>query len=258
MAQYREEATVLCQERLQKDIYSLTIATENIAVAAVPGQFVSLYTKEGSKLLPRPISICEVKGNAIRLVYRVVGYGTKEFSAYKEGDSISVLGPLGNGFTIKDKKAVLVAGGIGIPPMVELARRLRGAYPSLSVTAVLGYRDSNTFLADDIREYADVIIATDDGSLGVKGNVIDAIRQEKVEAEIFYACGPTPMLRGLKSYAEEAGIEAQISLEEKMACGIGACLACVCKTKDIDEHSHVHNARICKDGPVFDSREVEL
>lgn len=258
MAQYREEAKVLRQEMLEKDIYSLTLATENIAVEAVPGQFVSLYTKEGSKLLPRPISICEVQDNVIRLVYRVVGYGTTEFSGYREGDTVSLLGPLGNGFTLKEKKAVLVAGGIGIPPMVELAKQLRQEYPSLSVTAVLGYRDSNTFLVDDIRKYADVIIATDDGSMGVKGNVIDAIRQQNIDAEIFYACGPTPMLRGLKSYAEGAGIEAQISLEEKMACGIGACLACVCKTKDVDEHSHVHNARICKDGPVFDSREVEL
>ena len=258
MAQYREEAKVLRQEMLEKDIYSLTLATENIAMEAVPGQFVSLYTKEGSKLLPRPISICEVQDNAIRLVYRVVGYGTKEFSGYREGDTVSLLGPLGNGFTLKEKKAVLVAGGIGIPPMVELAKQLHREYPSLSVTAVLGYRNSNTFLVDDIRKYTDVVIATDDGSMGVKGNVIDAIRQQNIEAEIFYACGPTPMLRGLKGYAEEAGIEAQISLEEKMACGIGACLAYVCKTKDVDEHSHVHNARICKDGPVFDSREVEL
>lgn len=258
MAQYREEAKVVRQEMLEKDIYSLTLATENIAGEARPGQFVSLYTKEGSKLLPRPISICEIQDNTIRLVYRVVGYGTGEFSGYKEGDTVSVLGPLGNGFTLKDKKAVLVAGGIGIPPMVELAKQLRATYPELPVTAVLGYRDSNTFLVDDISEYADVVIATDDGSLGVKGNVIDAIRQKKIEAKVLYACGPTPMLRGLKGYAEAAGIEAQISLEEKMACGIGACLACVCKTKNIDEHSHVHNARICKDGPVFDSREVEL
>ncbi len=258
MAQFREEAKVLRQEMLGKDIYSLTLATENIAREAAPGQFVSLYTKDGSKLLPRPISICEVQDNAIRLVYRVVGYGTKEFSGYREGEKVSLLGPLGNGFTLKNKKAVLVAGGIGIPPMLELAKQLRRESPSLSVTAVLGYRDSNTFLVDDIKKYADVVIATDDGSLGVKGNVIDAIRKEKIEAQIFYACGPTPMLRGLKNYAEEINVEAQISLEERMACGIGACLACVCKTKEIDEHSHVHNARICKDGPVFDSREVEL
>lgn len=103
-----------------------------------------------------------------------------------------------------------------------------------------------------------VVVATEDGSVGVHGNVLDAIREEGIEGEIIYSCGPTPMLRALKAYAGEKGIEAQISLEEKMACGIGACLACVCQSKDVDEHSHVHNKRICKDGPVFDAREVEL
>ncbi len=258
MSKYTEQAKVVRQEMLQDGIYSLILETDKIAREARPGQFVSLYTHDGSKLLPRPISICEVNENTLRLVYRVVGFGTGEFSRYMQGDTVKIIGPLGNGFTIKDKKPVLVAGGIGIPPMLELAKEIRAAYPDMEITAVLGYRDSNTFLVDDIKKYAKVVIATDDGSLGVHGNVIDAIKQENVEAEVFYACGPTAMLRGLKTYAEEKGIEAQISLEEKMACGIGACLACVCKTKNVDEHSHVHNARICKDGPVFDSREVEL
>lgn len=258
MSKYTEQAKVVRQEMLQDGIYSLILETKDIAKEARPGQFISLYTHDGSKLLPRPISICEVDGDTLRLVYRVVGFGTNEFSHYIEGDTVKIIGPLGNGFTIRDKKAVLVAGGIGIPPMLELARKIHASYPAMELTAVLGYRDSNTFLLDDMQKYAKVVVATDDGSLGVHGNVIDAIKQKNIEAGVFYACGPTPMLRGLKSYAEEKGIEAQISLEEKMACGIGACLACVCKTKDIDEHSHVHNARICKDGPVFDSKEVEL
>ena len=125
-------------------------------------------------------------------------------------------------------------------------------------TIVLGYKDSQTFLKDELERWGKVVVATEDGSVGVKGNVLDAIREEGIEGEIIYSCGPTPMLRALKVYAEEKGIEAQISLEEKMACGIGACLACVCQSKDVDEHSHVHNKRICKDGPVFDAREVEL
>lgn len=258
MSKYTEQAKVVRQEMLQEGIYSLILETDKIAGEARPGQFISLYTHDGSKLLPRPISICEVNGSTLRLVYRVVGFGTGEFSHYSQGDTVKIIGPLGNGFTIRDKKPVLVAGGIGIPPMLELAKGIHAAYPELEITAVLGYRDSRTFLVDDIKKYAKVVIATDDGSLGIHGNVIDAIKQENVKAEIFYACGPTPMLRGLKAYAEEKDIEAQISLEEKMACGIGACLACVCKTKNVDEHSHVHNARICKDGPVFDSKEVEL
>ena len=224
MSKYTEQAKVVRQEILQDGIYSLILETDKIAEEARPGQFISLYTHDGSKLLPRPISICEVDGNTLRLVYRVVGFGTGEFSGYTRGDTVKIIGPLGNGFTIKDRKPVLVAGGIGVPPMLELAKGIHAIYPDMKITAVLGYRDSNTFLVDDIKKYADVIIATDDGSLGVHGNVIDAIKQNKVEAQIFYACGPTPMLRGLKAYAQENDIEAQLSLEEKMACGIGCLL----------------------------------
>lgn len=258
MAYFKEEAEVICQSMLFQDIYSLWLRTTDIAQAAVPGQFVSLYPQDGSRLLPRPISICEVNKNELRLVYRIAGAGTKEFSGYKAGDSVSVMGPLGNGYSLRDKSAVLVAGGIGVPPMLQLAKTLRAKYPKLPVTAVLGYRDKNIFLAEDIKKYADVIIATDDGSVGVCGNVVDALKAKKPAMEVLYACGPIPMLRGICAYAEETGVEAQISLEEKMACGVGACLACVCRTKGVDSHSHVRNARICKDGPVFDSREVEL
>ena len=104
----------------------------------------------------------------------------------------------------------------------------------------------------------EVFLATEDGSLGTKGNVLDAIRENGLTADVIYACGPTPMLRALKAYAEEKQMECYISLEEKMACGIGACLACVCKSKEVDGHTNVHNKRICKEGPVFDAREVEL
>ena len=117
---------------------------------------------------------------------------------------------------------------------------------------------AKTFLKDEFAQNGEVYISTEDGSVGTKGNVMDAIRENALEADIIYACGPTPMLRGIKAYAEEMGIEAQISMEERMACGIGACLACVCKSKDVDSHSHVHNKRVCKDGPVFDAREVVL
>ena len=166
---------------------------------------------------------------------------------------VKILGPLGNGFTQKDKKAILIGGGIGIPPMLELMKQL-----DCDKTAVLGYRDSDMFLKDEFEAVGDVEISTEHGSFGTKGNVIDAIKEQGVEGSIIYACGPTPMLRGIKAYAEEMGIEAQISMEERMACGIGACLACVCKTKDKDAHSNVNNKRICKEGPVFDAKEVEL
>ena len=252
---FKETARVISQESLGGQIYSMWIQTEQIAAAAKPGQFVSVYCKNEAKLLPRPISICEAdkENGKLRIVYRIAGAGTKEFSAYKEGDTLDIMGPLGNGFPLKKKKAFLIGGGIGIPPMLELAKNL-----DCEKTAVIGYRDKETFLADELRKYADVVIATEDGSVGTKGNVIDAIRAEKLTADIIYACGPTPMLKALKTYAMENGIECYISLEEKMACGIGACLGCVCHSKDIDEHSNVRNKRICKDGPVFRAEEVEL
>ena len=248
-------AKVVSQEALTDDICSMWIQADAIAKAAKPGQFISVYTKDKSKVLPRPISLCEVdkEQGRLRIVYRVVGAGTREFSAYQAGDDIEIMGPLGNGFPLKEKKAFLIGGGIGIPPMLELAKNL-----DCEKTAVIGYRDKETFLADELRKYADVVIATEDGSVGTKGNVIDAIRAEKLTADIIYACGPTPMLKALKTYAMENGIECYISLEEKMACGIGACLGCVCHSKDIDEHSNVRNKRICKDGPVFRAEEVEL
>ena len=255
MSKKQVMAEIIRHTSLSDGIFDMTLKAEEIAKEAKAGQFISVYLNNKSKILPRPISICGIDKEAgtLRIVYRTVGDGTKELSDYKEGEMVKILGPLGNGFTQKDKKAILIGGGIGIPPMLELMKQL-----DCDKTAVLGYRDSDMFLKDEFEAVGDVVISTEDGSFGTKGNVIDAIKEQGVEGSIVYACGPTPMLRGIKAYAEEMGIEAQISMEERMACGIGACLACVCKSKDVDFHSHVHNKRVCKDGPVFDAREVEL
>ena len=149
------------------------------------------------------------------------------------------MGPLGNGFPLKGKKAFLIGGGIGIPPMLELAKQL-----NCEKQIVLGYRNCDMFLLDEFKKQGEVYIATEDGSVGTKGNVLDAIRENALDAEVIYACGPTPMLRALKNYAAENNIECWISMEEKMACGIGACLACVCKSKEVDGHTNVHNKRV--------------
>lgn len=254
MEKIKMTGTVVSQEKLSDDIYSMWIQAAEIAANAKPGQFISVYTNDESKLLPRPISLCEIdkEQGRLRIVYRVVGAGTTEFAKYQAGDPISVMGPLGNGFTLKDKKAFLIGGGIGIPPMLELAKQL-----DCEKQMVLGYRDV-LFLNKEFEPYGTVYVATEDGSAGTKGNVLDAIRENGLDADVIYACGPTPMLRALKAYAEEHNIECWLSLEEKMACGIGACLACVCKSKEVDHHTHVHNKRICKDGPVFLAQEVEL
>ena len=257
----REICTVVSQESIGAGIYSMWIQTDRIAADAKPGQFVSLYTNDRSKILPRPISLCEIdkENSRLHLVYRVTGQGTgtDEFSQMKAGDTIPVLGPLGNGFPVEKaegKKVFLMGGGIGVPPILELAKQMKCEKKQI----IAGYRDCHTFLREEFEAAGTLYIATEDGSVGTKGNVMDAIRENALEADVIYACGPTLMLRAIKKYAEENGIECYISLEERMACGIGACLACVCKSREKDAHSNVNNKRICKDGPVFLSTEVEI
>lgn len=287
---FEEIAVVVDQNTLGSGIYDLTLKTTNIAKAAKAGQFVSVYSNDKSKLLPRPISLCGIDRDedTIRLVYRVTGEntGTEEFSKLVMGDRIRILGPLGNGFTVEPgKKAFLIGGGIGVPPMLQLAKDINSGVVQTTgavdtntqekgqteekqinghdkkicdMNIIMGYRDENTFLLDEFKEQADSFVATEDGSVGTKGNVIDAIKENGLEADVIYACGPMPMLRALKAYAMEHDMECYVSMEERMACGIGACLACVCKTKDKDAHSNVNNKRICKEGPVFNAKEVEL
>lgn len=253
---FREMVQITKTACLASGIYEMWFRTEKIAAAAIPGQFVSLYCKDGSRLLPRPISICSLDGDFLRIVYRIAGKGTEEFSKLKAGDELTVQGPLGNGYDVKapyaQKKAVLLGGGIGIPPMLELAKQL-----DCKMDIVLGYRDE-LFLNEEFQAYGPVIIATEDGSCGIRGNVLDAVRAKGINAEVLYACGPTPMLRAVKAYAQEQGIEAYVSLEERMACGVGACLACVCPSTQLDEHAQVYNKRVCKEGPVFNVKEVEI
>ncbi len=254
-------AYITSQVKLADGIYSMWLKFPDgtgIARKAVPGQFISMYSNDGSRLLPRPISICGINApdNMLRVVYRIAGKGTEEFSHMAAGDSIGVIAPLGNGFDIKEttgKKVLLIGGGIGIPPMLCLAAGIKG-----DVAAVLGYRDGNLFLKEEFLPYADVYVSTEDGSAGVKGNVIDAVKHYGIKADIIYSCGPLPMLRGVRAFAAENGIKAYVSLEERMACGIGACLGCVCTSREKDAHTNVNNKRICKDGPVFDAMEIEF
>ncbi|MBR5247937.1 MAG: dihydroorotate dehydrogenase electron transfer subunit [Lachnospiraceae bacterium] len=256
-------ATVISQKEIAPAIYDMWIATD-LAEQALPGQFICVYPKNKSTLLPRPISICEVAGDkkALRIVYRIAGQGTTEFSGYQAGESVEVLGTLGNGFPVaagKGKKVFLMGGGIGVPPILQLAKELREeGLAKEEIQIVVGYRDSRMFLKEDLEQYGTVYVATEDGSFGTKGNVMNAIEENGISADVIFACGPMPMLRAIKQYAEEKDITAYISLEEHMACGVGACLGCVVKTKKADHHSHVHNARICTDGPVFEAAEVDI
>lgn len=235
----------------------------SFAKDALPGQFISVYSGSDARLLPRPISICEADEGKLRIVYRVAGAGTEEFSHMSEGDRIDILGPNGNGFfaALREEigpsaKALLIGGGIGIPPMLELAKQLKDR---CSVSIVAGYRSSqDMFLTDELGRVGSLYIATDDGSCGTGGTVIDAIKENKIECDVIFACGPKPMLRRVKTLSEELGVPGYVSMEERMACGVGACLGCVCESTDVDEHSKVNNKRVCVDGPVFAASEVVL
>ena len=190
MAQKKKtKAMVVSQEKLADGIYDLRLETE-LAQDAACGQFVGVYPKDKSTLLPRPISICEIdkEKNQLRLVYRVAGKGTAEFSNLKTGDSVYLLGVLGNGFPV-DKakpgtKAMLFGGGIGVPPILQLSKEL-----SCEKQIVVGYRNAQCFLKEDFEQNGAVYVATEDGSVGTKGNVMDAVAANGLEADIIYACG---------------------------------------------------------------------
>ncbi len=258
LSKRKEKVKVLSAAELTEGIFEIWLETE-LAKEVRPGQFIAVYPGDKSMLLPRPISICEtdrIRG-ALRIVYRVAGKGTEEFSHCRAGDFLQILGILGNGYPLEaaeGKTALLLGGGIGIPPLLELAKDLRNCKKQI----VLGYRDGRLFLKEDMEKYGEVFFATEDGSSGVKGTVLDAVEQYRLKPDVIYSCGPMPMLRAIKRYAREKGIPAFISLEERMACGVGACLGCVCPTSHKDSHSHVNNARICTDGPVFPAEDVAI
>lgn len=244
---------IIAKATLAKGIFDITVSCPDIAEAAQAGQFAQVAA-EGF-FLRRPISICDIdkdKGT-IRLVFEVRGKGTEKIACLNVGDLIDIIAPLGNGFkVIEGGKAICVGGGIGTPPMLSIAK-LYGK----SATVISGFRNAAAvILQEDFAKTAGTtVLCTDDGSAGQHGFVTDALKAEldTSKPDIVYACGPMPMLRAIATLAEEYGIECQVSLEQRMACGVGACLVCACRTvKDGQEiMSHV-----CKDGPVFDSKEV--
>ncbi len=236
---------------IAKDTYELVFIDKTLASKIKPGQFVNLYCYCSSRLLPRPISICEVdkKQGWIKLIYAVVGEGTKEFSKLNQGDSIEVLGPLGNGFTMENSKSnLIIGGGVGVPPLLELAKQLQG-----NNRIILGFRQE-PFLVKEFEQYGEVFVATDTGNYGYKGTVIDVLNHFDLKGNSLYSCGPKPMLKAVKEWAQIRGISAQFSLEERMGCGFGACVGCAVKVwKNKHEFSY---KKVCMDGPVFRGDEI--
>lgn len=246
-----EEAVILKNVSIAENIFDMIIKAPAVAENAAAGQFVQIYVGNGVNLLPRPISICEIdkQNGTLRLVYQVVGKGTEIFSSKKEGDILKIVGPLGNGYDLKNvSKSIFVGGGIGVPPLLETVKQAKG-----EKIVVLGFR-SGTILKEDFEKTgAKVFIATDDGSVGFKGNVVELMKAEGIVGDVIYSCGPKIMLKFLSQYAESKNIECFVSMEERMACGIGACVGCVVKIKDSESFAH---KKVCKDGPVFNSKEV--
>ncbi len=246
---------ILRKRALAKEIYDLTLHAPDIAMAAQPGQFVHIRV-DGFQLR-RPISICEADPcrSTLRIVFEVRGDGTKALSQLPEGALLDLLGPLGKGFDIlPGGKAVAVGGGIGVPPMLAAIQPYGN-----DGTVICGFRSATAVILqeDFVRAGAQTLLCTDDGTAGRKGFVTAALdellRTEK--PDIIYACGPQPMLKGVVALAQAHSIRCQVSLEERMGCGVGACLVCGCKAvKDGEEYI----AHVCKDGPVFDSDAVIL
>ena len=233
------------------DIYRMEIELSE-DINALPGQFVNVYLDDGAHLLPRPISICRAEDNRLTLVYRAVGVGTKIMAGLTEGDTLRVSDPLGNGFTLPESgNVLLVGGGVGVPPMLgtAIAAKAKG----LNVIAAHGYR-SELFLKEEFERVGQLLIATDDGSAGYHGTVVDLLRSSDIPADTtVLSCGPKPMLKALVQYCEEKGLPVQVSLEERMGCGFGACVGCVCK---LNQNGNIVQKRVCKDGPVFNGSEV--
>ncbi|MBR5291982.1 MAG: dihydroorotate dehydrogenase electron transfer subunit [Clostridia bacterium] len=233
------------------DIYRMELELSE-DINALPGQFVNVYLDDGAHLLPRPISICRAEDNRLTLVYRAVGVGTKIMAGLTEGDTLRVSDPLGNGFTLPESGTVLlVGGGVGVPPMLgtAIAAKAKG----LNVIAAHGYR-SELFLKEEFERVGQLLIATDDGSAGYHGTVVELLRSSDIPADTtVLSCGPKPMLKALVQYCEEKGLPVQVSLEERMGCGFGACVGCVCK---LNQNGNIVQKRVCKDGPVFNGSEV--
>lgn len=200
----------------------------------------------------RPLSIYEARDGKVSFIFDVRGGGTAALAALKKGDMLDIMGPLGRGFTLGDtgKKAVIVGGGIGIYPLYELAK----AYGK-NAAVLLGFRSAGhiTLKAEFLSTGCDLRIATDDGSLGHRGVVTELLPEAGEGAHRLYACGPKPMLRACARYAAERGLRGEVSMEERMGCGTGACLVCACK---VLRDGAADYARVCKDGPVFDIERV--
>ncbi len=252
----QEHCRILHQEEIAPGVYNCTLSAPRIAGAASAGQFVTVLC-DGYQLR-RPISICGFDGalGILRLVFEIRGKGTAWMAERKDGDILDLIGPLGHGFPLSgaDKRAVLVGGGIGTPPLLPVARFYGG-----NATVITGFRNAAAAIlqADFEAAGARTLLCTDDGSAGFHGFTTQALaeRLEEGDCEAVYTCGPKVMMKGVAELAAARGIPCYVSMEERMGCGVGACLGCTCKTRD--DKGEPHMTRVCLNGPVFNAAEVD-
>lgn len=242
-----KSSKVISNNIITDGIYKMVVEDKSNAKA---GQFYMLKL-DGKTLLPRPISVCENSDDTVTFLYAVVGNGTREYASLKEGDYINLTGPLGNGFNLDEDlgKVALVSGGIGTAPMLETAKRLREKNSDQKIDLYAGFRD-DIYLTSEIGDYVNkVYVSTNTGKHGHRGFVTDILNVKDYDTVL--CCGPEVMMKKVVDMCKEKGIKVYVSMEKHMACGVGACLVCTCKTKD-------GHKRTCKDGPVFDGNYVEL
>lgn len=244
-----QKETIISNELLAEQTYRMVL-TCGCCKEMIPGQFINIKLKEFS--LRRPISICSIDSDRITIIYKVVGQGTKALSEMKPNESLDVFAPLGHGYPIEMQrdKVLLIGGGVGVPPLYELAKQYIKAGKHVDVVCGFPNKEACFYEEEFTKLGAHVYTATMDGSKGCKGTVLDAIKHYQITTEFICACGPLPMLKAL----EAVYTEGYFSLEARMACGMGACMACV--AKDQKEADMYH--RICKEGPVFKIGRVVL
>lgn len=242
-----EKGLILSNDLIALDTYKMVIKAEMVE-SMKPGQFVNI--KVEGYMLRRPISICSIDTDSFVIIYKVVGDGTKRMSKMKVNNTVELFGPLGSTFIIHNdlREVLLIGGGVGVPPLYEVAKRYSAL--DIKVNVVLGFNDKySVFYKEEFEELGcNVFIATMDGSYGVKGTTIDAIKHYRLETDFVYSCGPVPMLKAVESNYKKG----YVSFESRMACGMGVCMGCVCKDKENPDKYH----RICKEGPVFEIGKV--
>lgn len=251
---FLRDEKILNNEKINDRYYLMEVSFKEGIEHIKAGQFFMIKSENKDEILRRPISVFDIDNikGSVKFYYEIKGSGTLGFSKLKTGENINIQGPLGNGFNvdIKDKLCVVVGGGIGIAPLKYLIEKLR---KDNRVIAILGGRDRDIFTPfDELNEKIETIYVTDDGSLGIKGNVMDILPEilDRDEIDCIKTCGPEIMMERVAKLSEEKGIECEVSLEARMGCGVNACVGCSIKTK-------VGMKRVCHDGPVFNSKIIE-